>query len=98
MSAESVRSKKRVTRMVVVVVAVFAFCWFPIQTVLVLKSFSAYKIDTFKLIVQIGSHILGESGVKAHFKRQTRLLPFNIESFIRVLFTAYMNSCVNPIL
>jgi len=30
-SAESRRGKKRVTRMVVVVVAIFAFCWFPIQ-------------------------------------------------------------------
>lgn len=59
MSAESLRSKKRVTRMVVVVVAIFTFCWFPIQIVLVLKSFDAYEIDTFRLIVQIGSHILG---------------------------------------
>jgi hypothetical protein len=30
-SAESRRGKKRVTRMVVVVVAIFAICWFPIQ-------------------------------------------------------------------
>lgn len=30
-SAESKRGKKRVTRLVVIVVAVFAICWFPIQ-------------------------------------------------------------------
>ena len=30
-SAESRRGKKRVTRMVIVVVAIFAVCWFPIQ-------------------------------------------------------------------
>ncbi|KAI5727366.1 hypothetical protein M8J77_001438 [Diaphorina citri] len=30
-SAESRRGKRRVTRMVVVVVAIFAFCWCPIQ-------------------------------------------------------------------
>lgn len=31
MSAESHRGRKRVTRLVVVVVAAFAFLWFPIQ-------------------------------------------------------------------
>lgn len=30
-SAESVRGKKRVTRMVVIVVVTFIVCWFPIQ-------------------------------------------------------------------
>jgi allatostatin receptor len=60
MSAESVRSKKRVTRMVVVVVIIFACCWCPIQVVLVLKSFGEYNVfDTKNLIIQIASHILG---------------------------------------
>jgi allatostatin receptor len=60
MSAESVRSKKRVTRMVVVVVIIFACCWCPIQVVLVLKSFGQYNVfDTKNLIIQIASHILG---------------------------------------
>ena len=59
MSAESVRSKKRVTRMVVVVVIIFACCWCPIQVVLVLKSFGRYEIDTKRLIIQIAAHILG---------------------------------------
>lgn len=31
MSAESHRGRKRVTRLVVIVVAAFAVCWFPIQ-------------------------------------------------------------------
>jgi allatostatin receptor len=37
-SAESRRGKKRVTRMVVVVVAIFAICWFPIQVGLLVKT------------------------------------------------------------
>lgn len=57
-SAESLRSKKRVTRMVVVVVVIFAVCWFPIQIVLVLKSIDAYEITPFRLMVQITSHTL----------------------------------------
>lgn len=62
MSAESVRSKKRVTRMVVVVVIIFAFCWCPIQVVLVLKSFRQYNVrETTNLIIQIASQILGET-------------------------------------
>lgn len=61
MSVESVRSKRRVTRLVVVVVIIFAFCWCPIQIVLVLKSFDKYDVfNTTKLIIQITSHIFGE--------------------------------------
>ncbi|XP_025193230.1 allatostatin-A receptor-like [Melanaphis sacchari] len=57
-SAESRRGKKRVTRMVVVVVAIFAFCWFPIQVILVLKSINYYEITAISVIVQIVSHCL----------------------------------------
>lgn len=58
-SAESVRSKRRVTRMVIVVVVIFAVCWCPIQIVLVLKSFDVYDINnTNNLIIQISSNIL----------------------------------------
>ncbi|XP_023233878.1 allatostatin-A receptor-like [Centruroides sculpturatus] len=57
-SAESLRSKKRVTRMVVVVVVIFAVCWCPIQIVLLLKSINAYEITPFRLMVQITSHTL----------------------------------------
>lgn len=57
-SAESLKSKKRVTRMVVIVVVIFAVCWCPIQIVLVLKSVNSYPIGTFRIVVQIASHIL----------------------------------------
>ncbi|XP_054160509.1 allatostatin-A receptor-like isoform X2 [Oppia nitens] len=58
MSAESVRSKKRVTRMIVVVVIIFAVCWCPIQVVLVLKSFDRYTLNRKNLVIQIAAHIL----------------------------------------
>lgn len=57
-SAESRRGKRRVTRMVVVVVATFAICWFPIQIILVLKSLDRYEITTFGVMIQIISHVL----------------------------------------
>lgn len=58
MSTESVRSKKRVTRMVVIVVVIFAVCWCPIQIVLVLKAYDAYDMSTVRLITQIVGHVL----------------------------------------
>lgn len=57
-SAESRRGKKRVTRMVIVVVAIFAICWFPIQLILVLKSVDRYEITNTSVMVQIVSHVL----------------------------------------
>ncbi|XP_059491080.1 allatostatin-A receptor-like [Neocloeon triangulifer] len=57
-SAESRRGKKRVTRMVVVVVATFAICWCPIQIILVMKSLEMYEISAFGIMVQIISHVL----------------------------------------
>lgn len=60
MSSESVRSKKKVTRMVVIVVIIFAVCWCPIQIVLVLKSFNLYSFTPTKIIIQIAGHILGK--------------------------------------
>nr|XP_029712544.1 allatostatin-A receptor-like [Aedes albopictus] len=58
-SAESKKSKKRVTRLVVVVVAAFASLWFPIQVILVLKSVGVFVPDTsFKISLQIISHVL----------------------------------------
>ncbi|XP_059139122.1 allatostatin-A receptor-like [Physella acuta] len=38
-SAESIRAKKRVTRMVVIVVVIFAICWLPIQVILFTQKF-----------------------------------------------------------
>ncbi|KAF8782276.1 allatostatin-A receptor-like [Argiope bruennichi] len=57
-SAESLKSKKRVTRMVVIVVVIFAVCWCPIQIVLVLKSVNSYGITPIRIVIQISAHIL----------------------------------------
>ncbi|ODM99727.1 Allatostatin-A receptor [Orchesella cincta] len=58
-SRQSLRGKKRVTRMVVVVVGVFAVCWLPIQTVLLLKSLNLYQITDLTVAIQITAHVLG---------------------------------------
>ncbi|XP_014611886.1 PREDICTED: allatostatin-A receptor-like isoform X1 [Polistes canadensis] len=57
-SAESRRGRRRVTRLVLVVVGVFAICWCPIQVILVTKSFDAYPLRSVTIIIQIVSHIL----------------------------------------
>ncbi|EZA62646.1 allatostatin-A receptor isoform X2 [Ooceraea biroi] len=57
-SAESRRGKKRVTRLILVVVGVFAACWFPIQVILVIKSVEKFPLTPATLILQITSHIL----------------------------------------
>ncbi|ODM89179.1 Allatostatin-A receptor [Orchesella cincta] len=56
---QSFRVKKRVTRMVVVVVGVFAICWLPIQTILLLKSLNLYQINDITVAIQISAHVLG---------------------------------------
>ncbi|XP_071442254.1 allatostatin-A receptor-like [Hetaerina americana] len=57
-SAEGRRGRKRVTRMVVVVVAIFAICWCPIQVILVLKSVDHYEITSVSVFIQIASQVL----------------------------------------
>ncbi|XP_076293120.1 allatostatin A receptor 1 [Lasioglossum baleicum] len=57
-TAESRRGRRRVTRLVLVVVGVFAFCWCPIQVILVRKSLDVYPLTTTSIMVQIASHIL----------------------------------------
>lgn len=58
-SKESRRGKRRVTRLVLIVVACFATLWLPIQTILLLKSFHLYKSDSHLTIaLQISAHIL----------------------------------------
>uniref|UniRef100_A0A182KBS8 G-protein coupled receptors family 1 profile domain-containing protein n=1 Tax=Anopheles christyi TaxID=43041 RepID=A0A182KBS8_9DIPT len=44
--------------MVVVVVLVFAFCWCPIQVILLLKSLKLYGLTHASIIFQIVSHVL----------------------------------------
>jgi len=57
-SAESRRGKKRVTRMVIVVVVIFAVCWCPIQLLLVLKSLDIYSQTSAVIMLQIAAHCL----------------------------------------
>ncbi|GAB6021271.1 hypothetical protein CHUAL_003890 [Chamberlinius hualienensis] len=57
-SVESLRGKKRVTRLVIVVVVIFAVCWGPIQIVLVLKSLDSYQLNEKTIAIQITSHVL----------------------------------------
>ncbi|XP_023234664.1 allatostatin-A receptor-like [Centruroides sculpturatus] len=57
-SSESVRSKKRVTRMVVVVVVIFAVCWCPVHIVLVMKGVEAYRLTPVGIAIQIAAQIL----------------------------------------
>lgn len=58
-SKESKRGKRRVTRLVLVVVACFALLWLPIQTILLLKSLLMFQADTHLTIaLQISAHIL----------------------------------------
>ena len=58
-SAESIRAKKRVTRMVIIVVIIFAVCWLPIQIILVLQHFQAYPRGEVAFIgLQMASNCL----------------------------------------
>lgn len=58
-SEESKRGKRRVTRLVLVVVACFATLWLPIQTILLLKSLKLFEARTHLTIaLQISAHIL----------------------------------------
>ena len=58
-SKESKRGKRRVTRLVIIVVACFATLWLPIQTILLLKSLHIYQATThFTVALQIVAHIL----------------------------------------
>nr|CAH0101989.1 unnamed protein product [Daphnia galeata] len=53
------RDKKlRVTRMVCIVVGIFAICWLPIQLHLVLKSLALLDTTPVTVMIQITSHIL----------------------------------------
>lgn len=58
-SRESRRGKRRVTRLVIIVIACFATLWLPIQTILLLKSLQLYKASTHLTVaLQIIAHIL----------------------------------------
>lgn len=58
-SSESKRGKRRVTRLVLVIVACFALLWLPIQSILLLKSLKLYEATThWTIALQISAHIL----------------------------------------
>lgn len=61
-SKDALRNKRRVTKLVLVVIVVFAVCWAPIHFVFVFKAVGIYTTkvpEDFKLIVfQILSHVL----------------------------------------
>ena len=61
-SKESLRNKRRVTRLVLVVIVVFSVCWAPIQFVLLFRATGLYQTKTVAdyplVIFQIFSHVL----------------------------------------
>lgn len=57
-SAESMRAKKRVTRMVIIVVAIFAVCWLPIQIVFLVHVFGQHTDSAVFAVVQMASNCL----------------------------------------
>jgi allatostatin receptor len=57
-SSESKRGKRRVTRLVLVIVACFAILWLPIQLILLLKSLKMYEYSHLTVALQISAHIL----------------------------------------
>ncbi|XP_046563120.1 allatostatin-A receptor-like [Haliotis rubra] len=57
-SAESIRAKKRVTRMVIIVVVSFALCWLPIQIILIIRAFGHYPHDMGFVGLQMAANCL----------------------------------------
>lgn len=56
--AESIRSKKRVTKMVVIVVVIFALCWLPIQIIFIIQNFGNYAQGVPAIAAQMVSNCL----------------------------------------
>ena len=57
-STESIRSKRRVTRLVVIVVLIFALCWLPIQVIFMIHHFGTYPGTKIFVAIQIASNCL----------------------------------------
>ncbi|XP_074648098.1 allatostatin-A receptor-like [Tubulanus polymorphus] len=57
-SAETVRSKKRVSRMVIIVVVIFALCWLPNQVMFMLQWNSKARMDELFVIMQTLGQVL----------------------------------------
>lgn len=56
--ARNIKSKKRVTRMVVIVVAIFALCWLPIQILFMIQSFGTFDQSAVSAGFQMASNCL----------------------------------------
>ena len=52
-SQESMRAKRRVTKMVVIIVAVFALCWLPIQVILLSTKLNVYPLNVWTFAIQM---------------------------------------------
>lgn len=57
-SAESIRSKKRVTRMIIIVIILFAICWLPIQIIFMIMTTGEYPTDAFSFWVHMVANCL----------------------------------------
>lgn len=57
-SAESMRAKKRVTRMVIIVVVIFALCWLPIQIILFWQKLGFYPQTITNVIIMMAANCL----------------------------------------
>ena len=57
-SQESLRNKRRVTKMVVIIVAIFALCWLPIQIIVILEKLNLYSKNNFTVSIMLGANFL----------------------------------------
>ena len=60
-SGEALRNKRRVTRLIVIVVGVFALCWLPIQLVLLAQFFFDYPDTIFFTALKLAFNSLSYS-------------------------------------
>lgn len=57
-SAESIRSKKRVTRMIIIVIILFAICWLPIQIIFMIRMAGKYTTNAFNFWLHLVANCL----------------------------------------
>jgi len=57
-SAESIKNKKRVIKMVLIVIIIFAICWLPIHSILVLRSYGKYPNTPSSITFQVNEEKL----------------------------------------
>lgn len=60
-SSKGIENKVRVTRMICIVIVVFAVCWLPLQLVLLLKAHGKYSSDNGSVVFQIFANCLAYS-------------------------------------